>query len=149
MIKSLSIKNFRGLDGLKVEDFGRVNLITGANNVGKTALLEAVLLASVAPDPTAILGIVFRREEPSLASNWGLFVSALPRIFSNAQIEKPIEIEFKVKNEAFKLQIEQLSDFKDVLPVLIGALGQANVNDQAVNTYKVLSFTKRQKQKTF
>lgn len=42
MLKSLEIRNFRGFKNLTIEKLQRVNLITGRNNTGKTALLEAV-----------------------------------------------------------------------------------------------------------
>ena len=44
MYSSFSIENFRLFDRLKVEPLSRVNLIAGPNNVGKTALLEALWL---------------------------------------------------------------------------------------------------------
>jgi AAA15 family ATPase/GTPase len=44
MIKNFTIKNFRCFKELKVEGLSRINLITGQNNVGKTALLEALVL---------------------------------------------------------------------------------------------------------
>lgn len=44
MLNTLSIKNFRGFRDLTVEPLDRVNLIAGKNNVGKTALLEALYL---------------------------------------------------------------------------------------------------------
>src|SRR5450756_928752 len=44
MLKSLQIKNFRGLRDLKIEPLKRVNLITGQNNTGKTGVLEALVL---------------------------------------------------------------------------------------------------------
>ncbi len=44
MYRSFSIENFRLFDRLKVEPLSRVNLIAGENNVGKTALLEAIWL---------------------------------------------------------------------------------------------------------
>ena len=46
MYTSFSIENFRLFDQLTVEPLARVNLIAGQNNVGKTALLEAVWLHS-------------------------------------------------------------------------------------------------------
>lgn len=44
MYKSIQIQNFRGLRDLRIEDLGRVNLLVGANNVGKTSVLEALAL---------------------------------------------------------------------------------------------------------
>src|SRR5258707_11889142 len=44
LLESLEIQNFRGFKHLQIEKLGRVNLIVGKNNVGKTALLEALHL---------------------------------------------------------------------------------------------------------
>ncbi len=42
MIASATVEDFRGLRRLEVQGFGRVNLIIGRNNCGKTALMEAL-----------------------------------------------------------------------------------------------------------
>ncbi len=42
MIRNLSISNFKKFKSLQLEDFSRINLFVGANNVGKTSLLEAI-----------------------------------------------------------------------------------------------------------
>ena len=44
MINSFEIKNYRNLDGLNIKLFGRVNLIAGKNNTGKTNFLQALEL---------------------------------------------------------------------------------------------------------
>ncbi|MCY4020380.1 MAG: AAA family ATPase [Chloroflexi bacterium] len=44
MYKSFRVKNFRCFKDLQINDLGRVNLIAGKNNTGKTALLEAMHL---------------------------------------------------------------------------------------------------------
>lgn len=44
MIDSFEIKNYRNLDGLKIKSFGKVNLIAGKNNTGKTNFLQALEL---------------------------------------------------------------------------------------------------------
>jgi AAA15 family ATPase/GTPase len=44
MIKKFQIENFRGFSSLEIEGCERFNVITGFNNVGKTALLEALFL---------------------------------------------------------------------------------------------------------
>ena len=43
-IKNIEIKNFKCFDDFKAEGFGRVNLIGGKNNVGKTAFMEAICI---------------------------------------------------------------------------------------------------------
>ncbi len=42
MIQSISIENFRCFEKTEIKGFGRMNLITGKNNSGKTCLLEAL-----------------------------------------------------------------------------------------------------------
>jgi len=44
-IKNIEIKNFKCFKDFKAEGFGRVNLIGGKNNVGKTAFMEACYLS--------------------------------------------------------------------------------------------------------
>ena len=44
MLKSLTIKNFRCFQEITIDNMERINLIGGINNVGKTALLEAIFL---------------------------------------------------------------------------------------------------------
>ncbi len=44
-LKRIDIENFRSFDRLTVEDFGQVNVIIGRNNSGKTAFMEAIILA--------------------------------------------------------------------------------------------------------
>jgi len=43
-IKNIEIKNFKCFEDFKAEGFGRINLIGGKNNVGKTAFMEACYL---------------------------------------------------------------------------------------------------------
>jgi AAA15 family ATPase/GTPase len=44
MLHFIEIENFRCFQKTRLEGFGRVNLLGGRNNAGKTALLEAILL---------------------------------------------------------------------------------------------------------
>ena len=54
-LNSLEIRNFRGFRHFQIEHLGRVNLIVGKNNVGKSNLLEALqLYARRASTPTFI-----------------------------------------------------------------------------------------------
>lgn len=42
MLKSLKIDNFRGFKSFELQHLGRINLLVGANNSGKTSILEAI-----------------------------------------------------------------------------------------------------------
>lgn len=44
MLDSLHIKNFRCFEDLTIEPLGRINLIVGKNNTGKSTLLEAMIV---------------------------------------------------------------------------------------------------------
>jgi len=46
MIRGIDIENFRCFHKTHIEGFSQINLIGGQNNAGKTALLEAILLAN-------------------------------------------------------------------------------------------------------
>lgn len=45
MIDSISISGFRGIEKLEIKDLGRINVIIGRNDSGKTALMEALAVA--------------------------------------------------------------------------------------------------------
>ena len=49
--KNIEIKNFRGIDYLKIEDFSRVNVFLGQNNSGKSTVLEAITMLMSMSNP--------------------------------------------------------------------------------------------------
>lgn len=55
-LERLSIRGFRGLEHVELEDLRQFNLIVGKNDVGKTSVLEAVMLISGAV-PQVLIGI--------------------------------------------------------------------------------------------
>lgn len=61
MYKSFRVKNFRCFKDLQINDLGRVNLIAGKNNTGKTALLEAALVLSCPLTPSLLLDLLSSR----------------------------------------------------------------------------------------
>ena len=42
--KDIEVMNFRGFDYLKMENFSKINVVVGANNVGKSSVLEAIFM---------------------------------------------------------------------------------------------------------
>lgn len=76
MYKSFTVRNFRCFRDLTIEPLARVNLIAGRNNVGKTALLEALCLAGFADNPEIPLvldtfrGLPHRQLDPDELWGW-------------------------------------------------------------------------------
>lgn len=90
MITKLEIKNFKGIRLLQLNNLSQVTLISGKNNIGKTSVLEAILLLFNSPLSSQII--------PSLANrNFGLnpnlrFEQAISGIFNNNELSNNIVI---------------------------------------------------------
>lgn len=63
ILDSLEIHNFRAFEHLLIEKLGRVNLIVGKNNVGKTCILEALQLYASKFLSAVMEEILVRRDE--------------------------------------------------------------------------------------
>jgi AAA15 family ATPase/GTPase len=93
MLKSIHIKNFRLFRDLKIEPLNRVNLITGENDSGKTALLEAIYLLFGNSSDFFRLPSVLRSDQPP--DNFDNFWKWL---FHQKRLECPIEIKANTDN---------------------------------------------------
>jgi AAA15 family ATPase/GTPase len=62
MLKSLKIENFRCFEEFKLSQLGRVNLLVGKNNSGKTSILEAIHILE-AVDISPFWEAIERRKE--------------------------------------------------------------------------------------
>lgn len=63
MWRHIEIESFRGFDRFALGDLGRVNLLVGENNSGKTSVLEAIDLLTAANDPARVWTTLARRGE--------------------------------------------------------------------------------------
>ena len=81
-----SIENFRCFDSLTVEPLARVNLIAGPNNVGKTALLEALWMHCHPTSPVDALRIAMRRDSSEYMEG-ELFAGLFPQYDTEAVIK--------------------------------------------------------------
>lgn len=61
MFRSVRIQNFRQFKDLELKSLGRINLITGQNNTGKTSLLEALILLLSPTNPEIVLTVARQR----------------------------------------------------------------------------------------
>jgi hypothetical protein len=62
-LKSLHFHGYRAFRDFRISDLGRVNLIVGRNNAGKTSVLEAIRLLASGGDPTVLYQIATERGE--------------------------------------------------------------------------------------
>ena len=65
MLNSLKIKRFRALEDFVVPKLGRVNLIVGKNNAGKSTVLEALQIYAGNGDPRLLETLAESHDEPS------------------------------------------------------------------------------------
>lgn len=63
MLKSLYIHNYRIFKEFSIENLGRINLIVGKNNSGKSCLLEALNIYSQNASPSVLHSIIRNRGE--------------------------------------------------------------------------------------
>lgn len=69
MLQSLEIRNYRNLRYLTIEKLGRVNLVLGKNNTGKTSLLEAISIYINRGDVDHLLQLLDERGENYVRSD--------------------------------------------------------------------------------
>lgn len=90
---SLRVSGYRGLKSLEVERLGRVNLVAGRNNSGKTSLLEAVFLLAHGGSPEVALNANVVRGGVSVRAGTIDDVRALWQpLFSDLDVSRPVSI---------------------------------------------------------
>jgi hypothetical protein len=74
-LEELHVEAYRSLRGVKLEHLGRMNLLVGANNAGKTSVLEAIGLVARPLDPAQWVQTVTNRDAsgPLIDGLWALF----------------------------------------------------------------------------
>lgn len=69
MLNNIEIQNYRNLKHLRIEKLGRVNLIIGRNNTGKTSLLEGLQILLLLGSNNIFNSILHARQEKNPNSN--------------------------------------------------------------------------------
>lgn len=97
MITKLDIENFKDLKELSLKDLKQVTLISGKNNIGKTSILEAIILLLNNNQSSAIIPFFANREIKDFSVNRlyneGIeFESAVSGVFYNHVISNKINI---------------------------------------------------------
>ncbi len=118
MIKTLTLENFRCFKTIKVEELKQINIITGDNGAGKTALLESIMIGSRGVAP-AIMQVNTERNinsDINIPNILGLpiltgltpdqFKLQWDTLFYNYKTEDRISIQYSdIKNNRFVLTL--------------------------------------------
>ena len=148
MFQNLEIRNFRLFEYLKMEKLGRINLLAGRNNSGKTSLLEALFLLCGMGNPEIVLMIKAFRGFGELVTPMAVREILLKPLFyhfnpnqsiemisqnnSDSSIKLTIKVESK-NTVKLPLQGQRLdtasSDRKDIImiPPSMSSAGEDNV----------------------
>ena len=62
-IQDLRIEDFRSIRRFEMKNLGRINLLVGANNSGKTTILEAISILMAHGNPSNLWSVLDRRRE--------------------------------------------------------------------------------------
>ncbi|MGO4884720.1 MAG: AAA family ATPase [Bryobacteraceae bacterium] len=114
MISSIRIEGYRGFDSFEMDGLGRINLLVGTNNSGKTSVLEAIHLLCSRGDPASLWQALGRRGErvpPTLWAATGSPAIAVPELdvahlFSGHELRPESSIRISAKNQGQARSIE-------------------------------------------
>lgn len=106
MLSNCHIRRFRGFEDLRLSDLGRINLIVGRNNSGKTSLLEALALLSSGAMVRFSHGILDSRPLRYAGSEKAIRDTVWRHLFWHMQPDRAIEIEGETDAGRISLQID-------------------------------------------
>ncbi len=126
-IKNIDIKNFRGIDHLRIDDFSRVNVFLGQNSSGKSSVLECILLlmGMSNPDLPQAINAIRSRSFSNFAD--------LGYLFHNYDLKVKPEVAAELFDEAkrhLSLEMTYIFDEKS----------QSNVQDGHIPTSETKTF---------
>ncbi len=142
--RNIEIKNFRGIDHLKMDDFSRVNILLGQNSSGKSSVLECLLLmmGMSNPDIPQTINSIRSRNYSSFAD--------LNYMFHNYDLKiKPetSSVLFDNTKRHLSLELTYIFDEKSQLDLQNGQIPTSETKI-FVNTLKMLFDVESGKQKS-
>jgi hypothetical protein len=124
--REITVKHFRAFDDIKVP-LAPITLLSGRNNTGKTALLEALFLHTAGPLAAHIALTVLRpaRGQGPIVINDIEGGSAWDSLFHNYDMRTPIRLSGRFNNEAVSVTLSPSKDPSSPgLPQSVGSSSQ-------------------------
>lgn len=97
IIEGLRIDNFRGLNDFTIEDFSVVNIFVGANNSGKTSVLEALRLLGSPDDMGQVVRLALQRAQVSAEARKKNIINYILSIFQKVTDEEDHQNYYHIK----------------------------------------------------
>ncbi|HPI20433.1 MAG TPA: AAA family ATPase, partial [Candidatus Kapabacteria bacterium] len=132
MLNSLYIRNYRCLKDFKINRLGRINLLTGKNNTGKSSILEAIAIYASNGDPKELFKILEEHNENFLVNSK-----------SNKENNKPTSnIKQNFLNSLANLFSGRKIVFDDTFSIYIGQnRGIFDINNEISGKSVILGFS--------
>lgn len=125
-ISNLNIESFRGIRNLELNDLSNVNILVGANNCGKTSVLEAAMVLSRPNDFSNIVSISRLREGNRTNTRFSTsFYDSFLYLFNKLNDELEISVSGEVNNEKTVMRLKgkiekMLFDPNELISKIIG-----------------------------
>ncbi|MFA0734027.1 MAG: hypothetical protein OGMRLDGQ_000527 [Candidatus Fervidibacter sp.] len=128
MYESFTVRHFRCFHELKLEGLARFNLFIGRNNVGKTALLEALFIHAGAYNPELTLRVSAFRGIETVPVGWGGYQEApWDWLFHNFDTYKPIVLESRdEKGEKRTITLRQVREPNELSEIIQSLMQRQN-----------------------
>jgi AAA domain, putative AbiEii toxin, Type IV TA system len=112
MYQDFEVRHFRGLRHIRLDNLSRFNIITGINNVGKTALLEAMFLHSGGYSIQSVLQINAFRGLRTQTIELSASAEETPwnSIFTNFDMSLPVQLAAHIRHVAKTVQFRSVTD---------------------------------------
>jgi energy-coupling factor transporter ATP-binding protein EcfA2 len=110
MISKLTIEGFRCFERLEMGGLGRVNLIVGKNNSGKTSVLEALHLLCRDGDPAVVWDLASRRGETVPRNGMPRKAVDISHFFRRHRLVPGASFRLKAETSKVSFMIEELQE---------------------------------------
>ena len=133
MFESFSIKGFRGITELAVDDLKRVNVFVGKNNCGKTSILEGLYLGMCVGDPAVPYKLLEIRE---LKKTGSFFLNL---VFNKMNTKEKPEI-FLKHSEANKTRTVRINYLQNIHSDESGLRVEIRDGSNSLRSYDLLDY---------